>query len=165
METLDIVNENDEVVGQASYREIYDKLHAHRIVHILIFNKEGKMALQLRSQTKSFCPGHWSTSVGGHVQAGESYEQAALREMREEIGIETIFDFFAKDLYIDVSRNNFQFFLATFKTIYDGSLSLNPEEVEKFEFFSLTEIQEMIDQGEKFNPELLFLLKKHFGIK
>ncbi len=165
METLDIVNENDEVVGQASYREIYEKLHAHRIVHILIFNNEGKMALQLRSKTKSFCPQHWSTSVGGHVQAGESYEQAALREMREEIGVETTFDLIAKDSYIDISRNNFQKFLATFRTIYEGSLNLNPEEVEKFEFFSLKEIQEMIDQGEKFNPELLFLLKKHFGLK
>lgn len=165
MEFLDIVNENDEVIGQASYQEIYDKLHSHRIVHILIFNNDGKMALQLRSKNKSFCPGHWSTSVGGHVQAGESYEQAALREMKEEIGVEATFDFLAKDLYIDAARNNFQKFLSTFKTIYEGPLDINPGEVERVEFFSLKEIQEMIDCGEKFNPELLFLLKRHFDIK
>ncbi|MCA9460196.1 MAG: NUDIX domain-containing protein, partial [Nanoarchaeota archaeon] len=83
MELLDIVNRKDEVIGVASKEDVYKKSLTHRIVHILIFNDKNELALQLRSKKVSFCPSHWSTSVGGHVQSGESYEGAALREYQE----------------------------------------------------------------------------------
>ena len=93
MEFLDVVNENDEVMDRASKREVYEKLLTHRIVHILIFNDKGEMALQLQSKYKSFCPNHWCTAAAGHVLSGESYEKAALRELEEEIGVKTTIAF------------------------------------------------------------------------
>ena len=162
MEFLDVVNDNDEVVGRASKKEIYEKKLQHRIVHILIFNDKGEMALQLRSKHKSFCPHHWSTPVGGHVQSGETYEEAALREFQEELGTTTGITFAYKDLYDD--GRGLKKILVTFKTNFNGPFNINPKEVERVEFFSLDEIQEMIDSGENFHPELLFLLKRHFGI-
>lgn len=163
MEFSDIVNENDEAVGKASKKEIYEKQLLHRIVHVMVFNGKGEMALQLRSKNTPFCPLHWCTSAGGHVQSGESYEAAALRELKEEIGAEAKIDFAYKDLY--TVSGNFRKFLVTFKTMFDGSFKINPAEVEKAEFFSLDEIQKMANNGEKFHPELLFLLRKHFNIK
>ena len=162
MEFLDIVNEQNEVVGKASHDEIYEKKLPHRIVHVLIFDKDGKLALQLRSKQKSFCPQHWSTPVGGHVQSGETYEEAAKRESIEELGIKPDVAFLYSDLYEDEGLKKF---LSTFELVYDGPFNINPAEVEKVEFFTLEEIQIMIKNGEKFHPELLFLLKKHFGIK
>lgn len=99
METLDIVNKSDKVIGKASYKEVYDKLLLHRIVHVFIFNNKGDIALQFRSRHKGFCPQHWSTAVGGHVRSGESHEEAALREMEEEVGVRTNLSFLRKDLY------------------------------------------------------------------
>jgi len=163
MEFLDVINDEDIVIGRASKEEIYEKSLQHRIVHVLIFNERGEMALQLRSKNVSFCPSYWSTTVGGHVQAGESYEEAALREFQEELGITTKIDFMAKDKYID--KRPLKKFLGTFKTIYNGPFNVDPQAVEKVEFFSLEKIQEMVKNGDKIHPELLFLLKKHFGIQ
>lgn len=159
-EIMDIVDLNDVVIGQATQDEVYAKLLPHRIVHVLIFNSKGEMAMQLRSAKKSYCPLHWVTTVGGHVQTGESYEQAALREMKEEIGVQLPMEFFKKDSYNDT--RNLQKFLVTFKATYNGPFTINPDEVERVDFFSLEAIQEMMQEGEKFHPELLFLLQRYF---
>jgi len=165
MEFLDIVNEKDEVVGKAPRDEIYNKLLTHRIVHVLIFNKKQEMALQLRANV-NFCPHHWCTSAGGHVKSGEQPEYAAQRELQEELGVNPKLEFFSKDIYVDNFRGTgLKKILITFKSTYSGPFKINPEEVEKIEFFTLEKIQTMIDSGEKFHPELLFLLRKHFGVK
>lgn len=162
MEFMDVVNEKDEVIGRVLLDEIYDKKLTHRIVHILIFNKKGEMALHFRSSQKSFCPHHWSTPVGGHVMSGESYEEAALRESEEELGIKPKITLLHKDMYED--QRGIKKFLCTFKAFYEGPFKINPMEVEKLEFFCLCKIQQMINSGDKFHPELLFLLRKHFNI-
>jgi len=163
MEMLDIVDENDNVVGSASQKEIYEKLLPHRIAHVLVFNERGEMALQMRSATKGFCPLHWSTTAGGHVQSGETYEQAALREMQEELGVTATLEELGKDLYVDKNRG-LRKFLATFKAIHPGPFNFN-HEVERVEFFGMEKIRDMVVAGEKFHPELMFLLEKRFGIK
>ncbi len=160
MEILDIVDINDNVIGTATRDEVYQKLLGHRIVHVLIFNSKNEMALQLRSRNVSFCPNHWSTAVGGHVQSGENYEEAALREYEEELGTTSALQFLNKDLYQIENRPNK--FLTTFKTIYNGPFKKDEEAVEKIDYFSLEKIREMIRDGEKFHPELLFILQKHF---
>ena len=166
MEFLDVVNENDEVTGRASYNAIYEKLLIHRIVHILIFNESREMLLQLRSNNKDFCPLHLGTSVGGHIRAVESYEDAAKREFQEELGTSTDIKFLRKDFYVDNKFNiGLKKFLGVFTTTFTGPFKINPEEVDKIEFLSLGKIQDMTHSGEKFHPELLFILNKHFDIK
>jgi isopentenyl-diphosphate delta-isomerase len=166
MEINDIVNDKDEVIGKATCDEIYEKFLNHRIVHILIFNDKGEMALHLRSKYKPFCPNYWCTPAGGRVQSGESYEKAALRELGEELGIRIKIHFAYKDIYIDhKDETALKMFLATFRADYNGPFKINPAEVKKIGFFSLDKIKEMINKGEKFHPELLFLLKKYFKIK
>ena len=79
-EMLCVVDENDNVLQPVSKLEVYEKKLTHRICHVLVFNKKGEMLLQLRSRNKFFSPLTWVTSAGGHVMAGESYEEGALRE-------------------------------------------------------------------------------------
>lgn len=163
-EYLDIVNGNDEVVGSALYQDVYKNLSPHRIIHILIFNKQNELLLQMRSIHKSAHPQHWSTSVGGHVQKGETYEQAAIRESKEELGIKPTITERWKDAYTNALGH--KKFLTTFEAFEDGTrFSIDPEEVERVEFKSLQEIKKMINNGEPFHPELVFLLEKHFGMK
>ena len=165
-EYLGIVNEKDEVIGWASYQDVYKKLLIHRIAHILIFDNRNRILLQLRSKAKSFCPLHWSTSVGGHVHSGETYKEAALRECREELGREVKVKFAYKDLYQDKCYEvGLKKILVTFKAIDNGPFQTSPGEVKAVKFFSLDEVQKMINNGDKFHPELLFLLRKHFNIQ
>lgn len=100
--------------------------------------------------------------MGGHVRYGEDYIDAAKREMNEELGLDIELEFKWKDYYTD--ERGIKRFLGTFIGHYDGPFRLNPREVEKIEYFSLEIIQQMIDSGDKFHPELLFILKKHFNI-
>ena len=158
MEYLDIVNEADQVVGRASKEDIYAQKLWHRIVHVLIFNEHGEIALQLRSRECSYCPLHWSTSVGGHVQSGETYEAAALREYREELGVNSHLEPVEKILF--TTNHGLKKFLLVFRTIYTGAFAPRPQEVEQVAFFSKNKIQDMIRAGEKFHPELLFILQK-----
>lgn len=159
MELLDVIDEQDNVIGQMNHSDIDKKLLPHRIVHVLIFDKEGNMLLQKRSMKKSFCPGYWSTAVGGHVQSGETYEVAALREFEEELGVKVKIDFLFKTKYYD--PRGFFMILGIFKTTYEGDFKLNPEEVESVNYFSRKKLNEMIERGELFHPELKFLLVKH----
>ncbi len=160
MEILDIVDNKDKVMGTATRDEIYKKLLPHRIVHILIFNDKNEMALQLRSKSVSFCPLHWSTAVGGHVQSGESYEEGALREYEEELGIKSELTMLDKDIYEAVGKP--KKFLTTFTAQYNGPFAKDERDVEKVEFFPIEKIRQMVMEGEKFHPELLFILQKYF---
>lgn len=99
-EILDVVDEDNVVVGNTPKAEVYTKLLNHRIVHVLVFNTAGEMLLQLRSKNKSFMPGYWVTSAGGHVGSGETYEVAALRELQEELGVTGKLEFLYSDVYI-----------------------------------------------------------------
>lgn len=86
-EILDIVNEFDEVVGQAARGEVHLNNQMHRATHIILTNSERQIFLQLRSLSKDTNPGLWDSSAAGHVDAGESYLACAARELEEELGV------------------------------------------------------------------------------
>lgn len=86
-EIFDVVDERDQVTGQATRAEVHERGLIHRAVHVFVFNKRDELLLQRRSMFKDEHPGVWGSSVSGHLDAGEDYEAAALREMEEEMGI------------------------------------------------------------------------------
>lgn len=86
-EIFDVVDENDEVVRQATRKEVHSQGLIHRAVHIFVINRRGELLLQKRSRFKDAHPGVWDSSAAGHLDAGEGYEHAAVRELEEEMGI------------------------------------------------------------------------------
>src|SRR3954471_6704889 len=86
-EWFDVVNERDEVVGRATRREVHATGLWHRAVHVLVFDSAGRVFLQKRSMLKDLSPGLWDSSCSGHLEAGEDYDTAAVRELAEEIGV------------------------------------------------------------------------------
>jgi len=87
-EIFDVVNERDEVIGRRPRSEVHRLGLMHRAVHVLVFNRRGQVFLQKRSPRKDRQPGVWDSSASGHVDSGEDYDACALRELREEIGLE-----------------------------------------------------------------------------
>lgn len=87
-EIFDVVNERDEVIGQRPRNEVHRLGLQHRAVHVLVFNARGDLFLQKRSMQKDDFPGVWDSSAAGHLEAGETYDACAVRELREELGLE-----------------------------------------------------------------------------
>ncbi len=87
MEEVDIVDAHDNVVGREKREEAHKKGLLHRVVHVMVFDPDGKLFVQQRSLSKDVYPGFWEGSLSGHVMRGESYIDAAERELHEELGV------------------------------------------------------------------------------
>jgi len=156
-ELFDIVNEQDVIIGQASRAEVHgDPSLIHRVAHVLVFDTSGELFLQKRSIKKDVQPGKWDTSVGGHVDTGESYDAAALREMREELGIEGVEIQF---LYNYLHRNDYESeYVSTYRCVWDGPIFLHPDEIEEGRFWSLEKIRN--SDPKLFTPNFLDELER-----
>lgn len=88
-EMFDVVNNVDEVIATATRSEVHLGNLYHRAVHVVIYDDIGRVLVQKRSLTKDCSPGLWDTSAGGHVASGEDYDSAAIRELKEELGLES----------------------------------------------------------------------------
>ena len=86
-EMFDVVDRSDTVIGRASREEVHRDGLLHRSAHLLVFDDSGRVLLQKRSMSKDRFPGRWDSSVSGHVDSGEDYDQCIVREAMEEIGI------------------------------------------------------------------------------
>ncbi|MDG4859802.1 NUDIX domain-containing protein [Streptomyces sp. T-3] len=86
-EILDIVDEQDRVVGQSPRGEAYRLGLRHRCAFILVRDAEDRIFVHRRTAAKLVFPSRYDMFVGGVVGAGESYDTAALREAEEELGV------------------------------------------------------------------------------
>src|SRR5438128_2431355 len=84
---FDVVDKRDEVIDRQPRSFVHAHGLLHRAVHVLVFNSKGDLFLQKRSMKKDREPGVWVSSCSGHVDSGETYDETAVRELREEIGL------------------------------------------------------------------------------
>ncbi len=131
-ELFAVVDENDRVIGSASRAEVHGNNLRHRAVHLFIFNRAGELLLQKRSRWKDRHPNVWDSSAAGHVDAGEEYDQTAVRELREELGIATELTRVAK---IQASARTGEEFIWLYHGDYDGLLQTSSAEIDAVEFF------------------------------
>jgi isopentenyldiphosphate isomerase len=138
-ELLEVVDESGRVLALAPRSETHgNPALLHRVVHVLVFTGEGRLLLQKRSMKKDVAPGRWDTSVGGHVDPGESLEQAVRREMEEELGFNCEPEF----LYSYTHSNPYETELVyTYHCVHDGEVSFNAEEIDQVRAWSMEEIE------------------------
>lgn len=142
-EILDIVDENNQVIGQAERYHIHrDKLR-HRAAHCIVFNSQGKVFLQLRHPKKDHFPNCWDSSVGGHVDSGETYQQCIARETEEELGVATNASLTAI-VELPASEMNGWEFLQLYAMQHPGPFMLNPREISDGNWFSFDEVSEWL---------------------
>jgi len=146
MERFDIVDDDDRVIGTAARSACHgNPALVHRAVHVLVINAAGELLLQKRSAHKDIQPGKWDTSVGGHLEPGESYFAAALREMREELGLSGLPLTF---LYRSQIRNEIESEnIATYLTRWDGPVQWAADEIDAVRYWPAGEIAAALGHG------------------
>lgn len=159
-ELLDIVDHNNEVIGQSNRKDIHNRGLRHRSAHLLIFNTSGDLFLQKRSKHKDDFPNCWDSSAAGHVDAGESYEQCIVREAREELGI-TLEKMPEKQFLLEASKDNGMEFCQVFTTVHNGPFQLDPYEVDTGEWFSPPRISQWLMTGSAgMTPSIQVMINK-----
>lgn len=146
-EILDIVDENDEVIGQAPRGEVYARGMRHRAVFVLARDEQDRIFVHRRTATKLVFPSLYDMFVGGVVGAGESYDAAALREAEEELGVSglpapaPLFKF----LY---ERGDQTWWSAVYEVRCELPVNPQPEEVAWHDFLPERELEERLGEWE-----------------
>jgi isopentenyldiphosphate isomerase len=142
-ELIDLVDINNKVIGTTEVTTAHEQKQLHRVVGILLFDSSGNLYLQNGNKYKKY-----DLSVGGHVGQGETYEQAAHREMQEELGVDVELIHISTFLSSNTKMGHFW-------KIYQGELPINwhflpTEEVASVVKMSMKELSETL----KLSPEL-----------
>lgn len=146
-EIFEIVDKSGNIIGKETREECHqNKKLIHRAVNVFLFNKKGQVLLQKRSQRKDLYPGMFTGSASGHLDLGENFKQAVLRETKEELGI----DLKSQDLeFIDkflIKAPTETELIGLFFGYSDAKPRINKDEIEKIVWFKLRELFEKIDE-------------------
>ena len=136
-EQFPVVDKNDRVLRSASRSDVHGNNLLHRAVHILLFNEFQEVYLQQRSRSKDRHPLKWDSSVAGHVTGGETYDETAQRELKEELGINVPLRRVAK---LSASERTDQEFIWLYDGAASGDLVPNSAEIEQGAFLPATAI-------------------------
>jgi len=142
-EIFDVVDERDEVIGQAPRSEVHRRGLKHRAVHVLVFNARGELFLQKRSMLKDCFPGAWDSSASGHLDTGEAYDACSVREVREELGVQ-LQDVPERLFKVDACAETGQEFVWVYQCRHEGPFVLHPEEIERGGWFAPDEVSRWI---------------------
>jgi 16S rRNA (adenine1518-N6/adenine1519-N6)-dimethyltransferase len=145
-EIFDVVDEHDAVKGQLSRFEVHRQKLLHRAVHIFVFNSRGELFLQRRSKWKDKHPLRWDSSAAGHVNAGQTYDATAPREIEEELGVGAEVEPLA---ILPAGAETGWEHVHLYRAEHDGPFKLNAAELDGGGFFTL----EQIDRWTGARPE------------
>lgn len=145
-EILEVVTRDGRVVRRLPRSKIHGNPDLiHRVVHVFVFNSGKELFLQKRSMVKDVAPGKWDTSVGGHVNPGETPEAAAIRELNEELGITANHLTF---LYTYIHTNPYETELVySYSLIHNGQITYNRDEIDDVKAWSMKDIQKHLGKG------------------
>ena len=138
---FDVVDEENNVLRQASRHEVHTQRLRHRAVHIFVLNKRGELFLQRRSRWKDAHPLRWDSSAAGHLNAGQSYDETAPRELLEELGVtaecKTLGD-------LPATQKTGWEFVRIYTAEHEGPFRLAPAEIDSGGFFTIDQLDRWI---------------------
>jgi 8-oxo-dGTP pyrophosphatase MutT (NUDIX family) len=158
VELVDIVDENDVVIATVTRADMRRQVLRHRAVFIVVVDSSDRVLVHRRSSTKDIWPGWLDLAVGGVLLSGESYEEGAVRELAEEIGVDTadvtIFDDGEARPYDD---EEVSLLGRCFLLNHSGPFTFRDGEISEAWWVPLVEL-EALTRSERFLPDSTALL-------
>lgn len=155
MELIDVVDKDNQIVDSLPRKVVHERGLPHRTVMFFVMDNRGKILVTKRTENKDFFPGYWSIVLGGHVSSGETYEEALVSEMREELGAKGDYveiGGFVKDIEEETEH------VRVYKVrVEPDELSLCEKEIEKSVFWDKEKILDQIYKKD-FLPETFILV-------
>lgn len=166
-EIIEIVDENGTVVGRVVREDAYKKGILHQGVNVIVIDPSGMICLQQRSTNRAAFPLFWDISVSEHLKPGESFAEAALRGLREELSIEAPVKLLRgkhiqkSEFKCDSKLMKEYELVELFGAVYGGKIIIDPEEVHACKFVPFGELSKF--NSANFTPwgldEVKFLLE------
>jgi isopentenyldiphosphate isomerase len=141
-ELVDLVDDDDQVIGTVTRAEMRSKRLLHRAVFIAVVATDGRVLIHRRADTKDVWPGMWDLAAGGVVTAGETYESAARRELGEELGVNE-----AKIVHLGDGRfsdNSVTLLGRCFRATHDGPFRFTDGEITEVEWIDRAELDRLV---------------------
>ena len=154
-ELVDIVDDDDRVIATVTRAEMRaGRLH-HRAVSIAVLSSDGRLLVHRRADTKDLWPGMWDMAAGGVVAAGETYADAARRELAEELGI-------TAHEVVDLGEGRFRDHSVAlighgYLTVHDGPFTFTDGEIAEVRWATRSELDDLL-RTERFVPDNVALL-------
>ncbi len=163
-EKVDLVDEQDRVVGEATLGECLRKGLLHRAVAVLVVRTDGRMLLQRRSRRDMWHPGRWTLSCTGHVKKGETYRAGARRELLEELGLRSALRPRTKLLLPPIHSHGMteREWVSLFTSNTDLEERVDPVEVDTVEDVSIARLRQML-LGRRLTPDAKTVLGAYLG--
>lgn len=143
---LDVVNDADAVTRQALRSIVHAHGLQHRGVHVLLFNAKGKLLIQKRSLNRSQYASLWDCSVSEHVKAGESYQEAAIRGLKEELGIQGVILRPLVKFRMEYGPNDNEISTLFEAASGDFQVDFDPVEIESIQYMGMDELEILMNE-------------------
>ena len=160
-EKVVIVNPANEIIDVVPRSVMRANILLHRASYVIVTNSKGEILVQKRSDKKDLYPSYYDPTTGGVVTENESYEQNAIRELEEEVGITgvtltSLFDIRFENEYVKVWGH-------VFLTSYDGPIKPMDGEVVDFFFLKPQELETFMKK-ELIMPDGEMVIKRYLGM-
>ena len=165
-ERIIFVDENDTPIGIGTREEAWANGIYMRIVRVVLKDEKGRILSQRRSSEKKSYPNLWTDSASGHVDEGDTYDSAVIRELEEELGVSAELTFIGKFASKDVIGDKI---ILEFNAVYEGTISSNSSftleegEVSDTQWFELDTLKrEMQNDPDSFTPGFKELINRYY---
>lgn len=140
-ELVDIVDDDDNVIATVTRSEMRARRLLHRSVGIAVLSTDGRLLIHRRSADKDIWPGWWDIAAGGVVASGESYEDAAQRELAEELGITGVeLRHLGHDRYV---ADDLAALCSLYRVVHDGPFRFDDGEIVEARWVTFPELDAM----------------------
>ncbi len=155
-ELVDIVDEHDRVVRVATRREMRVGRLRHRTVFVVVTSSSGDVLVHRRADHKDVWPGRWDLAAGGVLASGETYDDGAVRELAEELGIEDVaLERLGAGTYEDADVAEIA---VVYRVRWDGRVRFADGEVSEAHWMTLEKIQRGAAGSLDFVPDSVALV-------